>query len=832
MLYDLDLSAVPNLTLTPGTKILYLRFYGKSGGQDIQSDIYPIVVEYSPSATATPAAGAVQPSVPRGQAGDLWADIVLGQPTFGESIPGEKVNFKTAGPGGVVVDRSVRPNRVYIYDGMNSRILGYQSLGVCQTNPSSPCTSDTDCLGSTCRIQVGGETGAKKADIVLGQPSFNTSACNGDGSWQSHPNRAPASASTLCSMPQQVASPFEDGSMASLAVDPQGNLYVPDFMNNRVLKYISPFTTDTVADEVWGQDNFAGVLCNKGAEPTNSSLCFRPGWTGATAEAGVDIDSNGNLWVTDPENHRVLRFPNNSTTQTIAKTADLVLGQPNFTSRGAGSSLSQMTFPSGVRVNNQGKVYVSDRQNNRVLVFDNPVTSGASGVTFASGFNIPTGIEFDLAVSTDPTSGGIWVSDSGNKQLVLFDLAGSVKKVLFKDTYQANGRCGSIQATCQSPLGHDTCNMCDARGSVGITSDGDVIVASSNGNQNAYYYKHPIPLPTPGQVYPAVAEFYYPPFGHNYPSRTGMRSTRGLALVSNQLIVSDSQRLLFWNMPNGIADLSNNKPADGVINVNGGWVGRVAADNGTTLWIYVGDEILEKYTLPLVSGQTPASRVDLRNLKILGQSSTINRKIELNGMYVDSQNRYLWLTAAYSQRAFRMRIPSGQSQEYIVDAIIGGNDIPAYNHTWHRNCSTLGLGELCAPGSIIIDKLQRNLFVSDYHTENEGTGKLLRFDLAMFPLNNSTLISKLTSDATQVINDVQGWQPTFNSQNKMAIGGALFTQHQGKTYIYTNPITSPADKVALRDYYTQGYSTAFDGADNLYVTDMNRGRVLIYKTPS
>src|SRR5690349_16202201 len=100
-------------------------------------------------------------AVTRGQANDLVADVVLGQPDYQQMIPGEIVPFKVAGPSGVQVDRTVRPNRVYVYDGMNSRILGFASLGVCQNNAAVACTADSDCPGSICKIQVGGETGAK-----------------------------------------------------------------------------------------------------------------------------------------------------------------------------------------------------------------------------------------------------------------------------------------------------------------------------------------------------------------------------------------------------------------------------------------------------------------------------------------------------------------------------------------------------------------------------------------------------------------------------------------------------------------------------------------------
>src|SRR3989338_5215008 len=83
--------------------------------------------------------------ISRGSPNDLLADIVLGKDGFGEGQPGEIVPFKLMNPGGVTVDRSVRPNRIYVYDGSNSRILGFSSLGVCQNNPSAKCTADSDC---------------------------------------------------------------------------------------------------------------------------------------------------------------------------------------------------------------------------------------------------------------------------------------------------------------------------------------------------------------------------------------------------------------------------------------------------------------------------------------------------------------------------------------------------------------------------------------------------------------------------------------------------------------------------------------------------------------
>jgi hypothetical protein len=193
-------------------------------------------------------AGARAATPVRGVSGDLWADVVVGQPEFGQITPNQVTARRLFNPGGVIVDRSVRPARVYVYDGGNSRVLGLSHLGHVAGGPDAgkPCTSDSDAPGSFCRIEEG-----RGADLVLGQPDFNHSGCNGDGNFQTYPLRARASAATLCSMPVDQVSPLEGGSFANMAVDAvTGDLYVPDFDNHRVLLYRSPFTTDTIADDV------------------------------------------------------------------------------------------------------------------------------------------------------------------------------------------------------------------------------------------------------------------------------------------------------------------------------------------------------------------------------------------------------------------------------------------------------------------------------------------------------------------------------------------------------------------------------------------------------
>ncbi len=110
-------------------------------------------------------------------------------------------------PQSVAVDRSVTPNRLYVADAGNHRVLAWHSIAALKSGSA--------------------------ADLVIGQADFL--------SWEAQCDNAAATGSTLC-IP------------SGIAVDAAGNLYVADFGNNRVLEYDSPFTTDTQPDRVFGQE--------------------------------------------------------------------------------------------------------------------------------------------------------------------------------------------------------------------------------------------------------------------------------------------------------------------------------------------------------------------------------------------------------------------------------------------------------------------------------------------------------------------------------------------------------------------------------------------------
>ena len=762
----------------------------------------------------------------RGVVGDGWADVILGQPDFSQVTPNQVTANKLFNPGGVFVDRSVVPNRVYVFDAGNSRILGFSHLGTAKggAHNGQPCTSDSDYAGSTCVI-----SGNLNADIVLGQSSFSSSACNGDGGFQTYPNRPLPSNTTICGILPDQISILEGGSMATMAADTQGDFYFPDVFNNRVLRFNDPFKTDNKADFVWGQTSFSEAGCNQGASygaPTDTSLCLAPPPGYGNIKSGVTVDAQGNLWVADTQNNRVLRFPYNATTGSPKKAADLVLGQPNFTSAAAGSALNQMSSPASIRIDSHGTLYVADGvdgdgSNGRVLLFKAPFSNGMSASqVLQSGMGEPSGIELDPA-------GGLWVNDCDHQALLHF----------------VNG---ILQQTVSDIPG-------GIWGGLGIDRDNKILLTGWSAEQVQIYtppdYAWTATFLQANEVSYGVGSF-------NQLGPRGINSPQGLEVAAGQLLVADGSRLLYWNIP---WNLTSYQPADGVVGqpnfqTRPRWApafGRMRADNQGRLWVIKGDTYdagtpaqIIAYNLPLQNGAAPArSLVSPLPLKGGGSFSWTWSVIN-GGMAYQPSCDCLWLSDRNDNRVFRIR---SISTTPTVDIVLGQTSNAGIHCNQGRDSDDLytapvspSRNSLCAPGALAFDG-SGNLFLADNSLEFAGNLRMLEFDLKTLPDKPAAAVFGIS--ASRVFgrngsftepNCVAGdpmcgpWEPAFNSENQMVVGmngyfGYPFPQ------IYQDPLNNPYPVAQLSDYFSHGYSARFDQFDNLYMIDEARSRVLIYK---
>jgi DNA-binding beta-propeller fold protein YncE len=109
---------------------------------------------------------------------------------------------------------------------------------------------------------------------------------------------------------------------------------------------------------------------------------------GSFNRGSLAVDSRGNLWMADVDNHRVLEFDRPFESDGVA---DRVLGQGgSFTSRTCnlgGVSARSLCLPGALAFDRQDHLYVADLANQRVLLFENPLTNDAAGKVFGqAGF--------------------------------------------------------------------------------------------------------------------------------------------------------------------------------------------------------------------------------------------------------------------------------------------------------------------------------------------------------------------------------------------------------------------------------------------------------------
>ncbi len=150
------------------------------------------------------------------------------------------------------------------------------------------------------------------------------------------------------------------------AISSKGILAVGSQSRGRILIWNHiPDTNGTPADIVLGNPDF--YTENNG--PTDAymrnveGVCFSP-------DGEKLIASDGN-------NNRVLIW--NSIPTTNAQPADVVIGQIDFTSGSSGIGPDKLYYPGGVMVTPDGKLIITDLNNNRVLVFNQiPTVNGAS----------------------------------------------------------------------------------------------------------------------------------------------------------------------------------------------------------------------------------------------------------------------------------------------------------------------------------------------------------------------------------------------------------------------------------------------------------------------
>jgi uncharacterized protein (TIGR03437 family) len=241
-----------------------------------------------------------------------------------------------------------------------------------------------------------------------------------------------------------------------VAVDPAGNVYVSDTLNNRIRKITPDGTVSTIAGS-----NGAGSGGDGG--PAGLASLNHP--------AGITVDNAGNIYFADSGNHRVRRISAQGVITTVAGS-----GENGFGGDNGPATAARLSSPQDVALDAAGNVYIADTENHRVrkvspagiittIAGSDPAAGDGGPATSALLFH-PAGVAVDA-------SGAAYVSDTLNNRIRQISPGGVITTIAGTG---APGYAGDGGPATRAQLHHPEGLALDAAGNLFVADTGNNVI--------------------------------------------------------------------------------------------------------------------------------------------------------------------------------------------------------------------------------------------------------------------------------------------------------------------------------------------------------------------
>lgn len=259
-----------------------------------------------------------------------------------------------------------------------------------------------------------------------------------------------------------------------VAVDTAGNVYIGDGSNNRIRKINTAGVITTIGGT--GPATYGG----DGGLATAAQLNF---------PSGVDVDTFGNIYISDANNHRVRKITATGIISTIAGT-----GIAGFSGDGGLATAARIVFSDGICVDDAGNVFIPDPSNHRIRkvntsgIITTYAGTGVGGYTGDGGLAVSANIDYPSDIDAD-ASGNIYFTDFQRHVVRKITPAGIITTVAGNSIPGFSGDGGAATlAKLYYPTGIDV----DACGNIYISdrtnnrirvvnSDGTIATVAGNG---------------------------------------------------------------------------------------------------------------------------------------------------------------------------------------------------------------------------------------------------------------------------------------------------------------------------------------------------------------
>ncbi len=308
-------------------------------------------------------------------------------------------------PNGVAVDEI---GNIYIADANNARIRRVDTNGIITTVAGGGAGSGDNVLATTVFLDWPGGVALDNAGNLYIASTWNLKVRKVDtsgiittvaGIGEGYSGDGGSATSARLSRPEDVA------------VDTLGNIYIADTLNGRIRKVTSFGAITTVAG---GGANYPG----DGGAATAAVLGL---------PRGVTSDSAGNLYIVEPG--RVRKVDSNGFITTVAGTGNL-----GYSGDGGPAIQAELKWAQGIAVDSAGNLYIADRENHRIrkvspagiitTVVGNgtPGFSGDGGQAVNAQLNSPDDLAVDHARN-------LYIVDSSNQRIRKVDSSGVITTV-------------------------------------------------------------------------------------------------------------------------------------------------------------------------------------------------------------------------------------------------------------------------------------------------------------------------------------------------------------------------------------------------------------------